>query len=197
MTDQPVVGIDQQQFELLMRPLNKQRVKHRSQGGMELSYLEAYDVRATLIRVFGFGGFSIETLDSKIVDVSAKGNLHVVTASAHVRLVIHSLECVYSEVAAATQTGPVLGEVADFALKTAVSDAMKRCAMNLGSQFGLGLYDHGSLAEPVKVVFGQPQRDMWIKMRDERAQIPENVRDMVVRATTPQDGEPQDAAVDE
>jgi hypothetical protein len=36
------------------------------------------------------------------------------------------------------------------ALKTASSDAMKRCAINLGDQFGLGLYDNGSLEPIVK-----------------------------------------------
>ena len=37
---------------------------------------------------------------------------------------------VYTEVAAATQSGADLGEVMDFALKTAASDAFKRGAMN-------------------------------------------------------------------
>lgn len=184
MTDEH--GIDQAQLEILMRPLNSARVLSRRQGGSELSYLAAFDVRATLIRLFGFGGFNIETLEAKVLDMALneKGN-NVVTAMAHVRLHVPVLGCTYSEVAASSQSGPVLGEVTDFALKTAVSDAMKRCAINLGAQFGLGLYDSGSLAEPVKVIFAQPQRDMLLAIRGQSANgaSTEEVQTMVARAT--------------
>lgn len=179
-------GIDQAQLEILMRPLNAGRVRNRKQGSASLSYLEAFDVRATLIRLFGFGGFHIETLEAKVLDMALneKGN-NVVTAMAHVRLYIPVLGCTYSEVAASSQTGPMLGEVTDFALKTAVSDAMKRCAINLGAQFGLGLYDSGSLAEPVKVIFAQPQRDMLLAIRGQspNGASTEEVQTMVARAT--------------
>ncbi len=40
---------------------------------------------------------------------------------------------------------PVRGDAHDKALKTAVSDALKRAARDLGNQFGLSLYDKGAL----------------------------------------------------
>lgn len=44
----------------------------------------------------------------------------------------------------------MLGEHHDNALKTAASDATKRCAINMGTQFGLSLYDNGSLREVIR-----------------------------------------------
>jgi hypothetical protein len=43
------------------------------------------------------------------------------------------------------------GDVHDMAIKTAESQALKRCATNLGDQFGLSLYRNGS-ADPVVTV---------------------------------------------
>lgn len=182
-------GLDELQLDALMLPIHESRVRTRRQGGAELSYVEAYDIRSMLIRIFGFGGFSIEVLEAKVLDTDInEQNRHVVTCMAHVRLAIPSIAAVYSEVAAASQVGPVLGEVTDFALKTAVSDAMKRCAINLGTQFGLSLYKNGSLDECVRVIFEPEQREMLRRIRDRRENrppMPENVRTLVNRATTP------------
>ena len=51
-------GLNEAQVEQLLRPLNPSRVAKRSQAGRQLSYLEAWDVKAHLIRIFGFGGCS-------------------------------------------------------------------------------------------------------------------------------------------
>jgi recombination DNA repair RAD52 pathway protein len=153
--------------------------------------VEAYDIRSMLIRIFGFGGFSIETIEAKPVDIGRvgqdSGNFNV-TAMAHVRLVVPALNAVYSEVAACQQTGPRLGDVLDFALKTAVSDATKRCAMNLGTQFGLSLYNDGSTDDCVRIIFEPEQREMLSRIRARRdgqapPTMPDNVRALVNRAT--------------
>lgn len=149
------------QLGSLIADLNPLRVASRSQGGSKLSYLEAWDVRAALIRNFGFGGFSVETLHSEVymleTDVKKSSGTGTTafraTTIAHVQLKIAQFGAVYSEVAASSQSGSVPGDVIDFALKTAVSDAMKRCAINLGTQFGLSLYRKGSTKDViVKVV---------------------------------------------
>lgn len=189
----PPVGLDEMQLDALMLSIHESRVKHRRQGSAELSYVEAYDVRSMLIRIFGFGGFSIETLEAKIVSIERanpetnSGNYNV-TTQAHVRLMIPALAAVYAEVAAAQQTGPRLGDVLDFSLKTAVSDATKRCAVNLGTQFGLSLYNDGSLDECVRVIFEPEQRALLERIRERRrdvrpADMPSNVRVLVDRAT--------------
>lgn len=146
-----------EQLDLLMKPLHPSRVKTRNQGGATLSYLEAADVKAMLIRVFGFGGFSADVTKSEIVDVDRDGDRIKVSAMVTLRLYIHQLNATYTETSVAGQTGRSFGEVADFAIKTAESDALKRACIYLGSQFGLGLYFNGSLAEPVKKIFAPGQ----------------------------------------
>ena len=48
----------------------------------------------------------------------------------------------------------MIGDAHDMALKTAESGALKRAATNLGDQFGLSLYNDGSMLPLVKRVVG-------------------------------------------
>lgn len=167
--------LDQRQLGALLAGLNPARIASRGQGRNTLSYLEAWDVKATLIKVFGFGGFSAEVVDSKIERILTKeeagGNAAwVVLATATVRLYIHQLGAVYTETAASSQAGSQIGEVADFAIKTAESDALKRAAIYLGTQFGLSLYNNGSTADIVKVVLDPVQGKVLLNP-DQRAQL--------------------------
>lgn len=171
-----------EQLRVLMSPLSRSRVQSRSQGGRSLSYLAAWDIKATLIRVFGFGGFSADVTESSILrmerdvpaftgtgkerkrKVDADGNPDFnwsITAMVTMRLYIKQMGVTYTETAIASQTGPDVGEVADFAVKTAESDALKRAAINLGTTFGLGLYDNGSTNEVIRRIFAPGQE--WPK----------------------------------
>lgn len=48
-----------EQTEQLLKPINPRRIAQRKGGGgRQLSYLEAWDVKAHMIRMFGFGGWS-------------------------------------------------------------------------------------------------------------------------------------------
>ena len=51
---------------------------------------------------------------------------------------------------------PQRGESHDMAVKTAESDAIKRAAINLGTQFGLSLYNNGSLKDIVVMTLSSP-----------------------------------------
>lgn len=173
--------ITEEQLAALMAPLNPARVKQRSQGGGSVSYLEAWDIKATLIRVFGFGGFSADVIDSRIVQIRehATHPQHVkrngepqtaqAIAQATVRLHIPSLGCTYTETAAGAEFSSDIGEAVDNALKTAESDALKRCATYLGTQFGLSLYDKGSSGEVVRTIIEPTQAAMLAKIREQRA----------------------------
>lgn len=147
----------------LKADLNPARIANRSQGGAKLSYLEAYDDRATLNRIFGFGGWSGEATESKVLkfgtytNAQNKEGIRVVAQSTY-RLHIHQLGATYSGTAVASQSGNDEGEVADFAMKTAESDAFKRCCTNLGTQFGLSLYNDGSTSDVVGNVIAPGQR---------------------------------------
>lgn len=163
------MSITEEQLKILMGDLNPSRVSKRSQGGRSLSYLEAWDVKATLIRVFGFGGFSADVLQSEILEINrnpeakdSKGSTYTqieALAKVTVRLTIHGdTDVTYTESAAASQKGRDVGEVVDFALKTAESDALKRAAIYLGTQFGLSLYQDGSTREVIKVIVAPDQK---------------------------------------
>lgn len=141
----------------LTQPLAGSRVATRGGGGgSKLSYLEAWDVKAMLIRVFGFANFSADVTESQIVQIIPDPDnpkKFTVLAKATVCLTIHETGATYTETAASSQSGSQgIGEVADFALKTAESDALKRAAIYLGTQFGLSLYDDGSTSDIVRYV---------------------------------------------
>jgi recombination DNA repair RAD52 pathway protein len=176
-------GLTPEQIEVLLRPLHPGRVSQRSQGGATLSYVEAHDVKATLIRVFGFGGFSAEVTEAKVLSITEAEKAgkvqHTVLATSTVRLTIHATGAVYAETAAASQVGPQIGEVADFAIKTASSDALKRCAIYLGTQFGLSLYA-GTNKDVVKAIYAP---DQWTEYAPPTPPSPE-VQAMIERATT-------------
>lgn len=161
--------LTQKQYDTLRRPLNASRVAKRSQGGKQLSYLESWDVRAHLIRMFGYTSFDVETIDAYHVatrEYMSSGDtpkpMVEVIWYAKVRLTVRDelddTLCVYSESACGNASGPanMLGEHHDNAVKTAASDALKRCAINLGTQFGLSLYDQGSTRDVVKDTLVKP-----------------------------------------
>ena len=155
----PVIhpAIGHARTEVLLRPINARRVFQ--QDGQ--SHLAAWDVRAHLSRVFGFGEWDAETVDLHLIhdiETTTKAGkpARKVAYRAHVRLRIHATGAVYSGWAVGENTMPEFkqGDGHDFAIKTAESQALKRCATNLGSQFGLSLYDGGNRLDVVKGVIG-------------------------------------------
>lgn len=151
-----------QQMALLTDALDGKRVATR---GGKLSYLESWDVKRMLIRVFGFGGVDARNIDTQVVKIEenierAGGGKPVawrVTVMVKAELHIHQLDATFSGSAASTQSGAVLGDVMDFAIKTAESDAIKRCATFLGTQFGLSLYSKGARFDVVEWVVAPTQ----------------------------------------
>lgn len=150
-------GINQAQYDQLLKPLHPSRVAKRSQAGRQLSYLEAWDVKAHLIRIFGFGGWSWNVLKAELAfeEQNEKGQWNV-GYKVIGRLYICQLGCDYSEAAVGSASIPQRGEAHDMAIKTAESDALKRAAINLGTQFGLSLYNDGSLADVVHTTLDKP-----------------------------------------
>ena len=135
--------ITEDQYDVLLKPLAGHRVAQRQQAGMKLSYLEAWDVKAHLIRIFGFGGWSADVVSAELVfeDQDEKGRWNV-GYKAVMRLTV--LGATYTEAAVGSSTLGSRGDAHDMAIKTAESDALKRAAINLGTQFGLSLYDGGN-----------------------------------------------------
>lgn len=150
-----------QQYEQLLKPLNASRVAQRNQAGISLSYLEAWDVKAHLIRIFGFGGWSADVLSADLAfeEKDEKGRWNV-GYRVVMRLRIHgddyTGDATYTEAAVGSATLPQRGEAHDMAIKTAESDALKRAAINLGTQFGLSLYDNGNRNDVVRATLVPP-----------------------------------------
>ncbi len=154
MTDVAAFGLLRTQIEQLVRPINPRRV-YSAQGQ---SHVAAFDVIAHLTRVFGVGGWSFEIVSLDLVhersttpdakNIKDQGRWWV-TYRCVGRLIIRNLagnEIARFEDAAtgSAQNMPSPGDAHDFAVKNAVSYTIKRCAKNLGDQFGLSLYNKGS-----------------------------------------------------
>ena len=161
-----------EQIEVLLKPLASTRIAKRNISGSSMSYLQAYDVRAHMIRMFGFGGFDIETLDCDLVyemertigqdkkpgyDIAYRARVRLEVAGEPTGEDGYAERAVYTEVAIGNAVGPVSNraDLHDNAAKSAVSDAMKRCAINLGTQFGLGLYNSGQTSDIVRKIVGR------------------------------------------
>jgi recombination DNA repair RAD52 pathway protein len=144
--------ITPKQEEILLKGLNPSRVAQRKGGGGKaLSYLEAWDVKAHMNRVFGFTGWSWTVTTAEIAFEDAPSDTQRNWNVGY--KVIGTLEVAgarYSEAAVGSATLPSRGDAHDMACKTAESDAFKRAAINLGDQFGLSLYNNGSTAPVVK-----------------------------------------------
>lgn len=147
----------------LMQDLPNDRVKQR-QG---LSYVEAWDVKATLTRVFGFGGFSTQILSEgevfrlEVPRQNGNGVNWSIGYRVALRLIVPQLGAYWDESAVGSNSQGSIAEAYDNAVKGATSDALKRCATMLGTQFGLSLYDNGNKNEVIKTIVAPGQE--WHK----------------------------------
>jgi recombination DNA repair RAD52 pathway protein len=167
------------QVEQLLKGINPSRV---GKDGKGFAHLEAWDVRAHLIRIFGFAKWSQELLDIEPIfetSIEKDGKTRwTVAYRATVRLTIFTgdlEDAVYTEAAVGdSQNNPSRADAHDMAIKTAESQAFKRCAINLGDQFGLSLYNNGGTGSVVRAVLDQEQaRATESKASDE---VPEKTR---------------------
>lgn len=136
-----------EQYRRLLEPIHPNRVRKLSGN----DYVEAWDIRRQLTRVFGFGGWSFEALETTCASERSVPNgdrfKHTVVYRVIGRLTVYGAEGTYAFYDDAS-TGeavnqPSLGDAHDLAIKAALSGALKRCAVNLGDLFGLSLYDKG------------------------------------------------------
>jgi len=159
ITGPPGSYITPEQVEVLLRPLSGHRV-HQRDGQ---SNMEAWDIRAMLTRAFGFARWSEEALEPTTLmyeqETTTKAGKPAwrIAYRAHRRLTVCSpdgtLLAFYDGTAVGESIMPDFkrGDGHDFSIKKAESQALKRCAINLGTQFGLSLYRDGSLADVVRI----------------------------------------------
>ena len=143
--------LNDEQRTMLLKPINPARV---GKDGKGFPHLEAWDVRRVLIGIFGFGNWSADITAMELIFEEKIGDgpkpRWTVAYRAQCQLRIHTLTT-YTEWAAGDATNyPSRADAHDQAMKTAESQAFKRCAVNLGDQFGLSLYDGGSREQSIK-----------------------------------------------
>lgn len=133
------------QREVMLKPINPARVKKNPRG---FSHLEAFDVIAHLSRVFGFEGHDKEIKSLQPIFETEKDGKWTVAYSCVMRLTIKTTDGRELKHTEDASTGsainqPSRADAHDLAIKDAVSSALKRCAKDLGDQFGLSLYADG------------------------------------------------------
>lgn len=132
------------QTEMLNKPLSTEHIKTRSQSGLNLSYIEGWHAINEANRIFGFGGWSRETVEIyKVSEFQCKlknGNDgYNVSYVSKVRITVGNI--VREGCGFGSGINPDLGQAHESALKEAETDATKRALSTFGNQFGLALYD--------------------------------------------------------
>jgi hypothetical protein len=196
------MSITRAQQDMLLAPLAESRIESR-QG---MSYVNVSDVRRYLIRIFGFGGFSTYADEAECISVregqGSSGKNWEVVWKVRVRLYIDALGVEYTEYAIGSSSQPSLPEAHDMAIKTAESDALKRCAVNLGDQFGLSLYfskGREPVTQSVMRVYAEPKVDHTLEPVPAPEPVAEDVQALPEKGLTvrPQIEESLDAAADD
>lgn len=133
------------QIKALDAPLDKSKVKEREQGGKKLSYVEAWHAIAEANRIFGFDGWTRETVlleqtNRDLVDLKSYKQWRV-GYIAKVRVTAGGVIREGTGYGSGMSKPEALGDAIESAVKEAESDAMKRALMTFGNPFGLALYD--------------------------------------------------------
>lgn len=139
------MGFSARQTIALKRNLDHRQVRTREIHGRELSYIEGWYAISEANRIFGFDGWSRETIESKCVLARENRGTFLAVYVARVRITVHTDGATIIREGHGTGEGRGTspGEVHDIALKVAETDATKRALATFGKPFGLALYGSG------------------------------------------------------
>ena len=130
------MSFNEEQKKLLNQKIDQKNVTFRpGGGGQKLAYVESWHVIQEANRIFGFDGWSSETLETFLVSDDPK----CITYIARVRITVGDI--VREGTGAGHGRMGSIGDKYESAVKEAESDARKRALMSFGDQFGLSLYD--------------------------------------------------------
>jgi hypothetical protein len=133
------------QVRALRRCPDHRHIRTREVHGRELSYLEGWYAISEANRIFGFDGWSRETLESRAVLARENRGTFLAVYIARVRVTVQAdgATIVREGHGTGEGRGTSPGEVHDIALKAAETDATKRALATFGRPFGLELYRGG------------------------------------------------------
>ena len=136
------MGFSDKQRKALKRSLDHRYIRSRTANGRELSYIEGWYALSQANSIFGFDGWSRETVETRCV--LARENrgtfLAVYTAKVRIRVEADGLQIIREGHGSGEGRANSPGEVHDTALKAAETDATKRALATFGKPFGLELY---------------------------------------------------------
>lgn len=132
----------------LAKPLDKRNVKPPAPGKYG-DYVEGWHVIAEANRIFGFDGWTRETVsmietNRELLDLTGKNGPYQqwrVGFVAKVRITAGGIMREGTGFGSGMGKPEALGEAIESAVKEAETDAMKRALMTFGNPFGLALYD--------------------------------------------------------
>lgn len=143
----------EEQIAALRAPLAREHVKDRDQGRGKVFYIEGWHAIAEMNRIFGFDGWTRETVMSECC-YSGTYEKAVWENGRRTDKTTTSFRCTYRARVRVTVGGVVRegsghghgfadnpGEAHESAEKEAETDAMKRALMTFGNPLGLALYD--------------------------------------------------------
>jgi hypothetical protein len=130
------------QVHALRRNLDGRQIRTREAHGRELSYIEGWFAISEANRIFGFDGWSRETVETRCVLARENRGTFTAVYIAKVRITVQADGCtiVREGHGSGEGRGTSPGDVHDIALKAAETDATKRAFATFGKPFGLELY---------------------------------------------------------
>src|SRR3974390_144268 len=134
------------QVRALKRKPDHRHVRTRhAHDGRELTYLEGWYAISEANRIFGFDGWSRETIESRCVLARENKGIFLAVYIARVRRTVQAdgASIIREGRGSGEGRGTAPGEVHDIALKAAETDATKRALATFGKPFGLELYRGG------------------------------------------------------
>jgi Rad52/22 family double-strand break repair protein len=136
------------QIKALRRNLARRHVRSRERNGRELVYIEGWHAISEANRIFGFDGWSRETIECRCVLAREQRGTFLAVYIAKVRITVKADGLTIIREGHGTGEGRAStpGEVHDIALKAAETNGTKRALATFGRPFGLALYRHGKLA---------------------------------------------------
>jgi Rad52/22 family double-strand break repair protein len=136
------MGFSAKQVKALRRCLNRRQIRTREVNGRDLSYIEGWFAISEANRIFGFDGWSRETVESRCVLARENRGTFVAVYVAKVRVTVQAtgVTVIREGHGSGEGRGTSPGEVHDIALKAAETDATKRAFATFGKAFGLELY---------------------------------------------------------
>ena len=152
------MGFSVKQVRALKRNPDHRHIRTRLANGRELTYLEGWYAITEANRIFGFDGWSRETIESKCILAREKGGTFLAVYVARVRLTVQANGSTVIREGHGTGEGRGTspGEVHDIALKAAETDATKRALATFGRPFGLELYRGGKATAQQKPLPSSP-----------------------------------------